>query len=198
VKNTKIKVGILFILIGLVLISIPFYYEWKQQKEVTALEEALAMIANADGEDVDLSSIDNLPFSKEELDGVVELEIPSIHLKQKVLTETTNENLSVALTQIKPNQTPGKNNFTIAGHRGYRGDRHFRNLPEVVKGDEVLLHTKEQTFVYQVNSSEVIEPTEVQVLEDKKGQAEITLITCTIDGKERIATKGNLISTKGK
>lgn len=59
-----------------------------------------------------------------------------------MLTEITNENLSFALTQIKPHQTPGKNNFTIAGFRRYRGDS------EVAKGDEVLLHTKEQTFVY--------------------------------------------------
>ncbi|WP_309245569.1 hypothetical protein [Virgibacillus proomii] len=71
-KKHQNKLGILFLLIGLFLISIPFYYEWKSKKEVTALEKAL--IANADGEDVDVSSIDNLPFSQEELEGVLELE----------------------------------------------------------------------------------------------------------------------------
>ncbi|HSH52473.1 MAG TPA: class D sortase, partial [Bacteroidales bacterium] len=159
---------------------------WKQARELEALEEALEMIT---GENKKQSDV---PFTEEQLKGVLELEIPSIELKQKVLTETTDENLNIALTQIKPNQTPGEGNFTIAGHRGYRGNRHFRNLPNVQKGDEILLHTKNQTFIYSIVDSKVIEPTDIAVLEDQEEKSEITLITCTISGKERIAVKGEL------
>lgn len=176
-----------FLLVGITLVLFPFYYEWKQARELATLEEALAMI-----EEVDESSLKNVPFTKKQLKGVLELEIPSIQLKQKVLPETTTENLNVTLTQIKPNQTPGEGNFTIAGHRGYRGDRHFRHLPNTHNGDEVLLHTKEETFVYSIVDSKVIEPTDIAVLEDQEGKSEITLITCTTSGKERIAVKGEL------
>lgn len=176
-----------FLLVGITLVLFPFYYEWKQARELATLEEALAMI-----EEVDESSLKNVPFTKKQLKGVLELEIPSIQLKQKVLPETTTENLNVTLTQIKPNQTPGEGNFTIAGHRGYRGDRHFRHLPNVQNGDEILLHTKEETFVYSIVDSKVIEPTDIAVLEDQEGKSEITLITCTTSGKERIAVKGEL------
>ncbi len=191
--NRNKIIGGAFIFIGLILVAIPLYYEWNQQKEVNALEDALSLIAQSDDESVDLSTIDDLPFTQEELKQVIELEIPSIDLKQKVLPETTEANLSIALTQIKPNQTPGEGNFTIAGHRGYRGDRHFRQLPEVSIGDKAILHTATKKYVYEITSSEVIEATKVEILEDKDNKREITLITCTIDGKERIALKGRLI-----
>ncbi|MBR7794429.1 sortase [Agaribacter marinus] len=191
--NRNKIIGGAFIFIGLILVAIPLYYEWNQQKEVNALEDALSLIAQSDDESVDLSTIDDLPFTQEELKQVIELEIPSIDLKQKVLPETTEANLSIALTQIKPNQTPGEGNFTIAGHRGYRSDRHFRQLPEVSIGDKAILHTATKKYVYEITSSEVIEATKVEILEDKDNKREITLITCTIDGKERIALKGRLI-----
>lgn len=186
-RKMKTMIGMSFLLVGITLVLFPFYYEWKQARELATLEEALAMI-----EEVDESSLKNVPFTKKQLKGVLELEIPSIQLKQKVLPETTTENLNVTLTQIKPNQTPGEGNFTIAGHRGYRGDRHFRHLPNTHNGDEVLLHTKEETFVYSIVDSKVIEPTDIAVLEDQEGKSEITLITCTTSGKERIAVKGEL------
>lgn len=185
-RKIKMIFGISFLLVGITLVLIPFYHEWKQARELEALEEALEMIT---GENKKQSDV---PFTEEQLKGVLELEIPSIELKQKVLTETTDENLNIALTQIKPNQTPGEGNFTIAGHRGYRGNRHFRNLPNVQKGDEILLHTKNQTFIYSIVDSKVIEPTDIAVLEDQEEKGEITLITCTISGKERIAVKGEL------
>ncbi|WP_077297715.1 class D sortase [Virgibacillus pantothenticus] len=190
---TKRKIGLGLMFIGVILVSIPFYYEWKQAKQVAALEEALAMVAESDENAVDLATIEDLPFSEEELKGVLELEIPSIDLKQKILTKTTEKNLSIALTQIKTNQTPGEGNFTIAGHRGYRGDRHFRQLPNVEVGDKAYLHTAKQTFIYEITTSEVIEPTTVEVLEDRVGKNELTLITCTLEGKDRIALKGTLV-----
>ncbi|MFG6179657.1 class D sortase, partial [Halomonas sp. THAF12] len=123
---------------------------------------------------------------------VLELEIPSIQVKEMVLPDTTLENLSIALTQIKADQKPGEGNFTIAGHRGYRANRHFRNLPKVKTGEEILLHQGDQTFVYEITDIKVIAPTKTEVLQDHKDQKEITLITCTMDGKDRVMVKGTL------
>ncbi len=187
-------IGFFLIAFGLILISIPLYYEWEQEKKLAALEEALSFVSEADETATGIQPIEELPFSEEELKSVVELEIPSIQLKQKVLPETTQDNLSIALTQIKPYQTPGEGNFTIAGHRGYRGDRYFRQLPNVVVGDKALLHAANQTFIYEITSSEVIDPTAVEILQDEEDISEITLITCTVDGKDRIALKGKLIN----
>ena len=195
VKKGRLLFGILFLMTGLILIAIPLYHEWQQGKSVSAMEDALSLIAEADGEPVDLSEIENLPLTEEELKNVLELEIPYVGIKQMVLSQTTEENLAIALTQIKEDQTPGKGNFTIAGHRGYRDGRHFSNLAEVPNGEKIYLHTKTQTFVYEITSSEVIEPTDVDVLNDEGDTREITLITCTISGAQRVAVKGKLIDT---
>ena len=194
-KNT---VGFLLLFIGVLLIAYPFYKEWEQNKEVRALEEALSLIENADGNEVDLTNIEDLTLSKDEVENVLELEIPFIDMKHLVLDKTTDENLNIALTQIKQNQTPGSGNFTIAGHRGYRDGRHFSNLSSVPVGEMAYLHTKDKTYVYEIVSSEVIEDTDVQVLDDHDDLDELTLITCTISGKNRVAVKGNLVEEISK
>ncbi|MGE6631754.1 class D sortase [Bacillus sp. NPDC077027] len=191
----KILVGSLLVLVGLIVISVPLLYEWQKNKEVIAMERALDMIEGNNNDTADLSSIKHLTVSEEELNNVMELEIPSIDLIEKVLPVTSEENLSIALTQIKPHQVPGQGNFAIAGHRGYRGDRLFRKLPEVLKGDKVLLRHGNETYTYQIVRSAIIEPNEVDVLKDQQ-KNEITLITCTLDGKQRFVLNGIRIDAK--
>lgn len=187
--NKKQMTGIGLLIVGLILLSIPLYAEWSQHKQVQALENALAIVHEQDGT---VKKSREMPFSKEQLKNVMELEIPAIKLKEKVLDETNEENLSIALTQIKRGQIPEKGNFAIAGHRGYRGNRHFRQLPDVSAGDEVILHTAAKTYNYVVTEKRVVASDAVDVLADRKGKQEITLVTCTIDGKKRIAVTGEL------
>ncbi len=188
----KKVIGILLLFIGVSLIAFPFYKEWEGKKETKALEEAFSLISESDGEEVELSAIQHLSLTEDEVKNVMQLEIPFIHLQQPVLSETTDENLNIALTQIKKDQTPGSGNFTIAGHRGFRAGRYFNELSKVPVGEEVLLHAGDETYVYEVTSSEVIEPTYVEVLDDTPGKDEITLITCTATGLYRVAVKGQL------
>ncbi|WP_010098075.1 class D sortase [Ornithinibacillus scapharcae] len=197
----KLVLGITLLLIGFILLSIPIYDGWKQSRDSQALEEALELIKEQ-GELMETNyesssnrklekQIDST-FSNEELRNVIELEIPSIDLKEKVLTETNELNLSIALTQLKPNQVVGKGNFAIAGHRGYLNEDYFLNLPEVKKDDEIFLHAQGNKYVYKVKEINEIEPTEVEVVSDREGKKEVTLITCTTDGRNRIAVTGEL------
>lgn len=185
-------IGIWLLLVGSVLILIPFAFEWQSNRDVRALEEALSLVSDPGQDNVEVSVMGR-NMNENELEQVMRLEIPVIDLEQLVLPETTEQNLRMALTQIKKEQVPGEGNFTIAGHRGYRAERHFSRLPEVGKGDTILLHANEKTYKYQVFSTEVIEPTYVEVLEDHPFRNEITLITCTRDGRERIAVRGKLL-----
>lgn len=215
-SKVKLFIGISCLLIGCTLISVPLYHEYQYQQEVRALEEALLLLSSEEFvlaseieqdqplgwslEDQQKSSQQEAEQNKQqdEIDwsaAVIELEIPSIELRQYVLPETTEENLSVALTQIKEGQVPGEGNFTIAGHRGYRNQRHFSNLPSVEPGEELFLHIDDTMYVYQVTATEVIAATQVEILEDDPLKKEITLITCTRDGKQRIAVKGEFVRT---
>ncbi|TSB48560.1 class D sortase [Alkalicoccobacillus porphyridii] len=185
-RKAKVIAGMVSILIGLILVSIPFYHEWQTGKEIDQLTQAVNLISN-DARAAEVA--EEFEYAKD----IIWLEIPDIDLNQMILPETTEETLNLGLTQIKPNQVPGEGNFTVAGHRGYRGDRFFRNLPDVPIGATVNLIVENKTYTYEITSSEIIEPTQTDILLDEEGKNEITLITCTVDGKQRIALKGDLV-----
>lgn len=188
----KSLIGLFFIVVGMVFISIPLYSEWQQAQQLSDLEGALASLEVDQLEDS--KEKQNTQWTAEELKEVKVLEIPSIDLEQYVLGETTEENLAVSLTQIHPNQTPGEGNFSIAGHRGYRGDRHFRQLSNVNKGEEIRLHSEGKVYVYEVNNVLIVDPKQLDVLDDSE-VPEITLITCTLSGEQRLIVKGYLVET---
>ncbi|MFP7479763.1 class D sortase [Terribacillus saccharophilus] len=192
-KKGKLIAGVVFLLLGVALVATPLTIERMHAKEVNELEKAFASIEAGDvpqvGEEKDHK------WSEEELAEMMKLEIPSIELEQYVLNETTDENLAAALTQIKTNQNPAKDNFSIAGHRGYRGDRFFRQLPDVKPGAEITLQDKDATYIYEVNSVKIVEPDDIAILENTDNP-EITLVTCTLSGKQRVAVTGKLIEVQ--
>ncbi|SEN30808.1 sortase A [Terribacillus saccharophilus] len=192
-KKGKLIAGVVFLLLGVALVATPLSMERMHAKEVSELEKAFASIEAGDvpqaGEEKDQK------WSEEELADMMKLEIPSIELEQYVLNETTDENLAAALTQIKTNQNPAEDNFSIAGHRGYRGDRFFRQLPEVKAGAEIKLQDKDATYIYEVDSVKIVEPNDIAILENTD-KPEITLVTCTLSGQQRVAVTGKLIEVQ--
>jgi sortase A len=192
-KKGKLIAGVVFLLLGVALVATPLSIERMHAKEVNELEKAFASIEAGDvpqvGEEKDQK------WSENELADMMKLEIPSIELEQYVLNETTDENLAAALTQIKTNQNPAKDNFSIAGHRGYRGDRFFRQLPEVKAGAEIKLQDKDATYIYEVDSVKIVDPNDIAILENTD-KPEITLVTCTLSGKQRVAVTGKLIEVQ--
>ncbi|PAD35248.1 class D sortase [Terribacillus saccharophilus] len=192
-KKGKLIAGVVFLLLGVALVATPLSIERMHAKEVNELEKAFASIEAGDVPQVGEEK--NQKWSENELADMMKLEIPSIELEQYVLNETTDENLAAALTQIKTNQNPAKDNFSIAGHRGYRGDRFFRQLPEVKAGAEIKLQDKDATYIYEVDSVKIVEPNDIAILENTD-KPEITLVTCTLSGKQRVAVTGKLIEVQ--
>ena len=188
-KKTRLWIGISSLLVGVMLIAIPLYYDWQTTNQNRELMAAMEMVNTDQSEE----NSQDTSYSKEDLEGVFQLEIPAIGLEQYVLPQTTEENLAISLTQIVEDRNPETDNITIAGHRGYRGDRHFRNLPDVKKGDTMMLTNNDdgERFLYQVTTVSKVEEDAVDVLESTG--PEITLITCTIDGKQRVVVKGELV-----
>ena len=69
---------------------------------------------------------------------------------------------------------PGElGNVVLAGHR----DTFFRALEGVRAGDVITVRTPSRDFQYLVESTAVVPPTDVQVLEPTGGRT-LTLITC--------------------
>jgi sortase A len=79
-----------------------------------------------------------------------------------------------AVGHIPGTALPGlQGNVAIAGHR----DTFFRGLQYIRKEDEITLTTLHGSYRYRVDSTLVVEPREIWVLEDT-GDAILTLVTC--------------------
>src|SRR5271163_467044 len=69
---------------------------------------------------------------------------------------------------------PGEpGNVALAGHR----DGFFRPLKDIRLGDAISLNTLDGEFVYRVESTEVVWPSDVQVLRATRENT-LTLVTC--------------------
>jgi len=102
------------------------------------------------------------------------VEIPRIGLSAVVVQGDSQGILSRAVGHIPGTALPGQSgNMVIAGHR----DSFFRSLRKVHPGDRIILESAAAFYDYQVESTSVVAPTDLSVIQDS-GQRQLTLITC--------------------
>jgi sortase A len=105
---------------------------------------------------------------------VAKLSIPRLGAEVYVVEGTDLRDLRLGPGHMPDSAQPGEDgNCVIAGHR----DTHFRILREIQQGDEIDLETPDGKFVYTVDGTEIVRPTDVSIL--KPSQSGILhLITC--------------------
>ncbi|MBR5975926.1 MAG: class D sortase [Clostridiales bacterium] len=91
-------------------------------------------------------------------------------------------------------------NLVILGHRMRRDGSLFNRLGQVVIGDSISILRNGNTFTYQVDEIETIEPSRLSYymhLEEEGPACRITLITCTPIGvgTHRLLVIGHLVSS---
>ena len=69
-------------------------------------------------------------------------------------------------------------NCVIAGHRGYKGIPYFRNLDKLKAGDEVVITNFWGQMTYQVESTAIIQPNDLDEILIQEGRDLLTLLTC--------------------
>ena len=110
-------------------------------------------------------------------DAAARLVIPSIGVNEIVVEGVTVDDLKRGPGHYPETPLPGqKGNAAIAGHRTTYGAP-FNRLDELRKGDEILVTTLQGSFRYEVAGTNVVEPTAVEVLDDK-GDNRLTLTAC--------------------
>lgn len=125
------------------------------------------------------SQIKNVSQSKEPAlvgeGGVIgEMEVPRLGLKIIVEQGDSGRILRRAVGHIPETALPGQSgNVALAGHR----DSFFRPLRDIRSGDVITLKTRNAEFQYQVESTAVVPPSDVSVLQASSGRT-LTLITC--------------------
>lgn len=101
-------------------------------------------------------------------------EIPRLGLSYALLEGTDDRTLDRSIGHVENTGHIGESgNIGIAGHR----NTHFRKVEWLRLGDEILLSSPAGVFRYEVEWIRLVQPTEVDVLDQKYGPA-VTLITC--------------------
>ena len=183
--------GIVLILIGVGIIANVIYKKIvtsnKQNELIEAFESQIADSKNEESSE---------PVSLEAINGytpIAIMEIPSIKLKQPVVDGITEDVIKYFLGRFPNSAMPGEvGNFAVAGHRVSDFTDAFINLYKVKVGDKVIVTTKDGIYTYEVDSSFIVDPDQVEVL-DESDYEKITLITCTIGSKRRVIVTGKLI-----
>lgn len=185
------NIGVLLILIGVGIIGTVAYKKIvTSQKQNELLEAFESQLAEGDNEnteeEVNLDSINGYT-------PIAIMEIPSIKLKQPVVEGITEDVIKYFLGKFPESTMPGEvGNFAVAGHRVSDFTDAFINLYKVKPGDNVIVTTKDGKYTYEVEESFIVEPEQVEVLENADYE-KITLITCTIGSKRRVIVTGKLI-----
>lgn len=160
-----------------------------QEVESNATEnQAPDDLGGAEGEDG--SFLDEpVPASFTEGEAAFKIEIPDAGVDRIVVQGVSIPDLRKGPGHYEFTPMPGEiGNAAIAGHRTTYGQP-FHNLDKLEPGDEVTTTTLSGTFVYDVVKTEVVQPTDVDVLEPPgkntyvgdeipEGGAMLTLTTC--------------------
>lgn len=109
------------------------------------------------------------------------LRIDAIDLKIPVYLGSSDYNLSRGACHVAGSHLPigGKSNRSIlAGHRGWYGDILFLNLDYLKKGDRVIIDRPEESLIYEVYETDIIDRDAWDKVQPIEGEDILTLMTC--------------------
>lgn len=118
----------------------------------------------------------------------VRIQIPAIGVDASIVQGDNWEQLRKGVGQHLGTGNPGqRGNVVLSAHNDFAGEI-FRDLDELQPGDQVILFTAQQQFVYTVIGSAIVEPIQVEVMAPTTDPT-VTLISCypyLIDNKRII------------
>ena len=119
------------------------------------------------------------------------IKIPAINLNYPILSQTTDELMKVAPCKLHGANANEVGNLCIISHNYRRKNKLFSDVPDLKVGDIVEIQDLNQkTIEYEVYDIHTVLPDNTDDTTQKtKGKKEVTLITCTDDGKQRVIVK---------
>ena len=133
--------------------------------------------------------------------GVVE--IPKINITYPIIysenqdAETIEDLLKISVVKYWGPEANQPGNFCVVGHN-YHNKKFFSKASTLKKGDSIYLTDKNnKTLEYKVYANYVVEPTDLKCTSQlTNGETDITLITCTMSGKQRTIIKARAINAE--
>lgn len=158
-----------------------------QQEEEVKLED---IVANSVLDTTIYTASDGTEYTT-----IAKIYIPKIDVTYPILSQTHSgilqELMKISICKFwgaNPNEV---GNFCIVGHN-YRDNKFFSKVPKNVQiGDTIeITDTKGKTLIYEVYDKYIVNPNDVECTsQETNGKKEVTLITCTDNGKQRVIVK---------
>lgn len=101
--------------------------------------------------------------------------VPRLRLSATVREGVDDATLRKAVGHMPTTALPGQpGNVALAAHR----DTLFRKLRDIRKRDKIVLETVDNTYDYLVESTSIVMPDDLSVIQAEPGDQLLTLITC--------------------
>ena len=133
---------------------------------------------------------------------VAVINIPSINITYPVIysddtsSKTVEDLLKISVVKYWGPEANNTGNFCIVGHN-YHNKRFFSKCSNLKNGDTIYVtDPNNKTLEYRVYANYVVEPDDLKCTSQlTNGKTEITLITCTMTGKQRTIIKARAINS---
>lgn len=119
------------------------------------------------------------------------LNIPKLGINYPILSETSEELLKISLNKFWGPEPNAVGNYCIVGHN-YANKKMFGKLSSIKNGDIVELTNSStgELVKYKVYNKFVVDPSNTDCTSQRTNdKREVTLITCTNYGKQRLVVK---------
>ncbi len=124
-----------------------------------------------------VQSLANIPIPTPGPQQAVRIQIPAIGIDAPVVQGDGWDQLKKGVGQHVGTADPGENgNIVLSAHNDIFGEI-FRDLDQLKPGDQVTLFTSQRSHDYIVVDSQVVEPTDVEVM-NQTDRPTVTLISC--------------------
>ncbi len=136
------------------------------------------------------------PYAAENVVEIGSLEIAKLGVRQRLMQGVTLRNIDLGPSQWPGTALPGQpGNMVVAGHR-VTHSRPFRNIDQLVPGDQVVVTAQGVQATYRVASSFVVTPDRTDIA-DPTPTPTLTLFACHPPGsaRQRYVVKADLVAT---
>ena len=196
------KILVILILIGISLISVASYIDYKDnniKNDLISNYENNSSIDNSiekENDNIENKISNEFEYKEETINSkrtnvIGILEIKSIGLKAPIVDG--EENLDYVVAKYRNSANFGQvGNVILAGHNNMKGSI-FKNLYKVKIGDIIEIKTDNNIYKYKLTERVIVNPSDSSLLTQHISKKEITLITCINRAKERLILKGKII-----
>ncbi|MDT2427163.1 MULTISPECIES: class A sortase [Enterococcus] len=169
------------------------------QYTVSDVEKNLKKKANYDFDSVksiDSEMVLKEQFKNNDLPVIGGINIPEVKIELPILKGVDNKVLLTGAGTLKEEQKMGEGNYALASHRTSDPKLLFTPLDDVSIDTRIYLTDLKKIYIYKVVMKKIVDPSQVQLIDDVEAKKLVTLVTCgDIEGNTRLVVQGEIFQT---